>query len=93
MLPVAGAIIDHTTHRRQVGASCAFLLTVIKVVELGISSSTWFYVACLQVVSFVLFQLLTVTEYAYSAEMSNDPTEQSHYQTYFFLVLFGSLLN
>ena len=92
VLPVAGAIIDHTTHRRQVGASCAFLLTVIKVVELGISSSTWFYVACLQVVSFVLFQLLTVTEYAYSAEMSNDPTEQSHYQTYFFLVLFVSLI-
>ena len=93
VLPVAGAIIDHTTHRRQVGAYCAFLLTVIKVVELfGISSSTWFYVACLQVVSFVLFQLLTVTEYAYSAEISKDPTEQSHYQTYFFLVLFVSLI-
>jgi UMF1 family MFS transporter len=92
LLPVAGAVIDHTRHRRQVGAYSALLLAIIKVVELGISSRTWFYVTILQVISFVLFQLLTVTEYAYSAELSSDPAEQSYYQTYFFFVLFVSLI-
>ena len=92
LLPLIGAIVDHTPYRRQVGAFSAFGIVAIKAIEINLNSRTWFFMACLQVFSAILFQLLSVTEHAYSAELSSDPAQQSKYQTYFFFLTFVSLL-
>jgi MFS-type transporter involved in bile tolerance (Atg22 family) len=92
-LPLIGAIIDHTNHRRMVGLYSALGMSLIKVIEIGISSNTWFFIAILQLVSPILFQLLTVTEYAYGAELSSLPQQQSKYQSHFFLCQFISLIS
>jgi MFS-type transporter involved in bile tolerance (Atg22 family) len=92
ILPLAGAIIDHTPHRRFIGLYSALGMSIIKGVEIGISSDTWFAMAWLQLVSAILFQLLTVTEYAYAAELSSQPQQQSKYQSYFVLCMFLSTI-
>ena len=61
-LPICGAIVDHTPHRRTVGIVCATIMAVIKVAESGVSARNWFFMSCLQVVSYVSYHLLTVTE-------------------------------
>eukprot|EP00546_Thalassionema_frauenfeldii_P008757 CAMPEP_0178907188 /NCGR_PEP_ID=MMETSP0786-20121207/7233_1 /TAXON_ID=186022 /ORGANISM="Thalassionema frauenfeldii, Strain CCMP 1798" /LENGTH=184 /DNA_ID=CAMNT_0020578961 /DNA_START=86 /DNA_END=637 /DNA_ORIENTATION=- len=40
-LPIIGAVIDHTPHRRGVGAVTAASLTLIKIIEIGILSPFW----------------------------------------------------
>lgn len=92
ILPLAGAIIDHTPHRRLVGLCSALALSIIKGVEIGISSDTWFAVAWLQLASVILLQLLTVAEYVYAAELSSQPEQQSKYQSHFVLCMYLSLI-
>jgi UMF1 family MFS transporter len=92
LLPLVGAVVDHTSYRRQVGSYSAILLVAIKGVELFISPRTWFAVACLQTVSAICFQIHILAAYAYSSELSSQPTQQSHLQSYFFMVMYASTL-
>ena len=48
-MPVAGAIIDYTSHRKTTGVVSAQILTLIQIVQIGTSSSNWFAMAILQV--------------------------------------------
>ena len=90
-LPIFGAVVDFTSYRRQVGMYTAFGVTLIKVFELGLGPSTWFFVVCLQIISNLLYQTHSATMYSYSAELSNQPTTQSKYQSSFALVMFASM--
>ncbi len=69
LLPLFGAIVDHTPHRKAVGQISAILLSFIKGVEVFVSRSTWFLVAVLQVVNFVLYNAHLCAVYAYTAEV------------------------
>lgn len=91
-MPVFGALVDHTDYRWRVGAYSAFGLVVVKGLEVMVSSQTWFVVACLQVVSVVLFHMHITTTLAYTSELSTDQTEQTAYNTYYVVVLYLATL-
>jgi MFS transporter, UMF1 family len=90
LLPIIGAIVDHTPHRKQVAAIAALLLTLSMGLELIIGENTWFAVACLQVVASITYLVLTTAAYAYSSELSDDPDEQTIYQSWFYFFWFIS---
>ena len=87
-MPVFGATVDHTSYRWQMGAGSAMGLVLVKGVEVMVSAQTWFLVACLQVVSIVLFHMHVTTTYAYTSELSTDAAEQTAYNTYYVVVLY-----
>lgn len=91
-MPIIGAVVDHTPYRLQVGKYSGFILAAVKAIEVMISSSTWFYVACLQVVSGFLYFVHIVATYAYTSELSKDTTEQTKYNSFFYVVLYASTL-
>mmetsp|Transcript_32673 Transcript_32673/g.48382 ORF Transcript_32673/g.48382 Transcript_32673/m.48382 type:complete len:506 (+) Transcript_32673:158-1675(+) len=88
--PIVGAIIDHTPHRRLLGVITASLLTLIKIIEIGVLSSFWFIVAWMSIASAILFQLQATVIYAYSSELSDKTDSQSKFQSYFFMILYMS---
>jgi UMF1 family MFS transporter len=92
LLPIFGAIVDHTQYRRPVGAYSAAALTVVKGVETMVGKDTWFYVALLQIVSSLLYYFHITATYAYTSELSSDGTKQAAFNTYFFVVLYVSTL-
>ena len=92
ILPLFGAIVDHTPHRRQVGIWSAACLAGIKGVEIIISSQTWFFVAILQIASGALYYVHACATYAYTSELTHDHKEQTKYNTYYFIVLYVSTL-
>ncbi|KAG7373013.1 vacuole effluxer Atg22 like protein [Nitzschia inconspicua] len=55
-MPLFGAIIDFTSHRRSVGRWLAFGLWLIQTIQIGTVSQTWFAMAVLQAVAGVLFE-------------------------------------
>jgi Vacuole effluxer Atg22 like len=89
-LPPTGAIVDYTYYRRHLGMYTAVALSIIKVIELTLSQSTWLMVALLQILAAFLYQIHTTVVYAYSSELSTDATGQSAYQTNFFIVMYIS---
>ncbi|KAL3912894.1 MAG: hypothetical protein SGILL_006709 [Bacillariaceae sp.] len=92
LLPIAGVIVDYTPYRRHVGMYTAAIMTCIKFMELGLGQSTWFFVAWLQIITGIVYQLHTASSYAYSSELSKEPTEQSAFQSHFFMVMYISML-
>ena len=78
LLPYAGALVDHTPHRRAVGAYAGLALVVVKGIEVLVSSHTWLYITFLQFVSALLFYVHLVAFYAYVSEQSKCPQHQAH---------------
>ena len=64
LLPLFGAIVDHTPHRKAIGQWAAILLSIIKGIEIFISKSTWFFISILQVLNYVLYQAHLCAAYA-----------------------------
>jgi MFS-type transporter involved in bile tolerance (Atg22 family) len=92
LLPIFGAIVDHTHYRRPIGAYSAAALTLFKGVECMVGKSTWFYVALLQILSSLLFYIHITATYAYTSELSSDGTKQAAFNTHFYVVLYVSTL-
>ncbi|KAK1746993.1 autophagy-related protein 22 family protein [Skeletonema marinoi] len=70
LLPLFGAIVDHTPHRKAIGQWAAILLSIIK----GLKSSH------------------LCAAYAYTAELSIDPKEQTIYNARFQTINYFSML-
>lgn len=93
MLPLFGAIIDHTPHRKSIGHGSAIILSIVKGIEIFVSQHTWFAVSILQVVNSVLYNAHNCAVYAYSAELSTVPDEQTKYNAKFQEINYISMLS
>lgn len=91
-MPLFGAIVDHTSNRWNVGAISALGLVIVKGTETIVSSTTWFFVASLQVLSAILFNMHITTTLAYTSELSTDHVQQTGYNTYFVIVMYIATL-
>mmetsp|Transcript_6326 Transcript_6326/g.9597 ORF Transcript_6326/g.9597 Transcript_6326/m.9597 type:complete len:504 (-) Transcript_6326:29-1540(-) len=69
ILPIFGAIIDFTNHRKVVGVSLAVLLTSIQAIQIMTNKQTWFPMAILQAINGFLFQALELTAFSYLPEI------------------------
>lgn len=92
LLPLFGAIVDHTPHRKAIGQWAAILLSIIKGIEIFVSKSTWFFISILQVLNYVLYQAHLCAAFAYTAELSIDPNEQTIYNARFQTINYFSML-
>ncbi|CAB9501118.1 Major facilitator superfamily [Seminavis robusta] len=91
-MPVIGACIDYTPHRWRIGAGSAAFLIMIQLVQIGVASSTWFYMAMLQALSGFLYQVQNLTAYAYLPEIARIVGEEkiTKYMPTFTIVQFLS---
>jgi len=72
VMPPTGAIIDFTPYRRWVGIVTAVLLAVISGVQIATLEETWFAMAILQAIIFMVYQLQLMTLFAYFPEIARD---------------------
>lgn len=92
LLPYAGSLVDHTPHRRRVGAVSGLLCVLVKACEAFVSQQTWMLVVLGQVVTAVLFLTHIVAHYAYVSELSRCPQRQARYNTTFSITIYVSTL-
>jgi len=69
-MPVIGAIVDYTPHRRAVGIWSAVLMVAIQVVQIGTIESTWFPMLILQSIAAFIYQIQILAVYAYLPEIA-----------------------
>jgi MFS-type transporter involved in bile tolerance (Atg22 family) len=92
LTPLFGAIVDHTPHRLHVGRISASILSVVKGVEAFVGRSTWPAVAALQVANMAVYNAYLVAAYAYTAELSRKPDDQTAYNSRFQMAYYVSML-
>ena len=91
-LPFVGAVVDHTPYRRQVAAISALAMATLKGVEAMIGPSTWLWVALLQVVTSLLYNVHTAAAYAYQTELTHHPNEKAQYNSWYNVIMYFSML-
>jgi MFS-type transporter involved in bile tolerance (Atg22 family) len=70
LMPLVGAMVDYTPHRRALGITVAFLIMLIQAIQIGTVSQTWFLMAVLQGIGGFLYQVQVLTIYAYLPEIA-----------------------
>jgi MFS-type transporter involved in bile tolerance (Atg22 family) len=65
LMPLAGAAVDYTNHRRTIGISVAAIMMLIQAVQIATLPSTWFVMAVLQAVAAFVYQMQVLATYAY----------------------------
>lgn len=95
-IPIIGAIIDFTPHRRLVGIASATLLTAVQAIQIGTGARTWFPMAVLQAINSFLYLVQAMATYAYlpTVSISKGVSEQrmTKFNTSFTMIQFGCQL-
>lgn len=92
LMPAFGSVVDRTPHRKSIGHVSAMALSAVKGVEIFLNRSTWFAISILQVVNSVAYNAYSCAAYAYTAELSTAPDEQTVYNSRFQTVYYASML-
>lgn len=97
-LPLVGAVVDYTSHRKRLGFWTALMQIVLLSALTFISESNWFIMLILQVFNAFFGWVHTLTAFAYLPELTDDPgllmswTANFHILQYVSLILFLALM-
>ena len=69
-MPVIGAMVDYTKHRKTVGMVASALMILIHGIEIETVSKTWLPMVVLQAISGFLYQALILSVFAYLPDLS-----------------------
>jgi len=69
-MPVIGAIVDYTKHRRTVTMVSSALIILIQMVQIGTVQKTWLAMTILQAIAGFLYQANKMAVYAYLPDMA-----------------------
>ena len=91
-MPLAGAVVDFTSHRWTTGVIAATAMIIVQVIQIGINSNTWFAVAILQALQGCLFQIHTLTFKSYLSTISQTVSERTmiKFNSIFVFTQFGT---
>ncbi|KAL7470861.1 hypothetical protein ACHAXS_011143 [Conticribra weissflogii] len=84
-MPIMGALVDHTDHRKIMGAASAFIITLSVGLQIMISQDTWFAVYILEIIGGYFLIMHQVTTMAYLPDLTHDLTEMGHYTSMFMI--------
>lgn len=88
LMPIFGAVLDYTKHRRTVGTTTAVLILLINGAQTFVSARTWPWMLLLQIVFNFLFVVHTTVVLAYLPDLTPDEDELARYTSWFSVVHF-----
>jgi len=72
LMPIIGAIIDYTPHRKTAGVFSAGIMIMIQAAQIGTVARTWFPMAILQVIAGFLYHMQTLSVFSYLPELASN---------------------
>lgn len=78
-MPFVGALVDHTRHRKAMGAVSAFIVVASVAGQLILSPDTWLAVFILEIVGGYCLIMHQVCTMAYLPDLSHEIIEMGHY--------------
>ena len=76
-MPLIGALIDFTPHRRKIGVYSAAVMMAIQAIQIGTVQSTWFAMAMLQALAAFVYQVQVLATYAYLPDLASKVGQSS----------------
>jgi MFS-type transporter involved in bile tolerance (Atg22 family) len=88
-MPVFGAVVDHTRHRKVVGVISAFLVCAITGAQMSISQDSWLAILILEAVGAFSLLVHVTAVFAYLPDLTFNESDLSHYTSRFNLRQYG----
>mmetsp|Transcript_28488 Transcript_28488/g.60688 ORF Transcript_28488/g.60688 Transcript_28488/m.60688 type:complete len:581 (+) Transcript_28488:86-1828(+) len=82
-MPFVGAIVDHTDHRKAMGAVSAFITVLAVAFQLVLSEDTWLFVFILEIIGGYTLIMHQVCTMAYLPDLTHVLSEMGHYNARF----------
>lgn len=92
LLPLMGAIVDYTPHRRYVARITSTIFCILIFPQIFIGENTWFMVAMLQIVVAFVGWAQSLVTFAYLPELSHSEQVLSEYTQSFTMIGYGSMV-
>ena len=83
MMPVVGAVVDHTQYRRLLGVVSGVLSVAFIGGQIAISQDNWFIMLIIDACQTLVFLVHTTSVFAYLPDLSLDQTVIAHYTSAF----------
>lgn len=97
-MPIVGSFVDHTNHRKVMGAVSALIIVLAVGLQMMINEDTWFIVFILEIIGGYFLIMHQVCTMAYLPDLTHDLSEMGHYTArlmmnqYFVQGIFTSLV-
>lgn len=91
-MPLIGAIIDYTPHRKTAGILSAVMIWLIQFAQIWTNSQTWFAMLILQAINGFVYQVQFLATFSYFPEIAGVVGQQTmnSFITKFRMIQFGS---
>jgi MFS-type transporter involved in bile tolerance (Atg22 family) len=83
MMPIVGAVVDHTRYRRFMGIASGFLSVAFIGGQIFINENNWFAMLIVDACQTFVYLIHTTSVFAYLPDLSLDPDVISHYTSRF----------
>ena len=92
LMPVIGAIVDYTPHRRMVGIFSALFITTVQGVQIWLTEMTWFPMAVLQAINGFMYMVSILTIFAYLPDIGRavGPEKMTRFSALFTMCQFAA---
>ena len=84
-MPLVGALVDHTEHRKIMGTVSAFIMTLAVAVQTGISVDSWLTVWIFEIIGGYFLIMHQVCTMAYLPDLTHEVPEMGHYTARFMM--------
>lgn len=88
IIPLIGAIVDHTRFRKSLAAGSLLVLALISFIQVGLNRSNWMFMTVLQIPAIAAYMISIVASSAYLPELSNVQSELNTAGSFATLYLF-----
>lgn len=94
LMPIIGAMIDYTPHRRNLGICTSCLITIIQTFQIYTVEKTWLLMSVLQTIAGFLYNIQVLTSYSYLPEIGRmvDEETMSNFSTNFTVIRYSMQL-
>lgn len=76
-MPIGGALIDFTSHRRLIGICTAYGVVLISFVLIGTTEDTWFYMMMIFIIYNLLEEIQNLTIFSYLPDVGTKLNDQA----------------
>lgn len=83
LMPICGAVVDHTPHRRLIGGLTAAILVIITGIQISISQSNWFLILILEAVGGFTLLVHVAAVFSYLPDLATQQEDYVHYTASF----------
>ena len=92
IIPIVGAVVDYTAHRRLIGRWCSGMYSILILTLVFLNDDSWFALSIVLLVAVSIGWAQGMLFYAYLPELTDDESRLNEYSKTFTVLIFSTMV-